>query len=127
MLTQFSVGVGAGNFHTFFFCWVVGLLEVGTGCHVAIWAESALVRSIHLLLDVGREAVSSRILALQKGQNPKRKTYIAASVNYTAIIPILLLAILSGFGMYKPAQFYWIVTLFGTELCRCSLYNRYRQ
>ncbi len=58
--------------------------------------------------------VSSKdITALQKGQNPKRKTYAWHRLIYTAIIPILLLAILSGFGMYKPAQFHWIVELFG--------------
>lgn len=58
--------------------------------------------------------VSSKDLtALQKGQNPKRKTYAWHRLIYTAIIPVLLLAILSGFGMYKPAQFYWIVELFG--------------
>lgn len=58
--------------------------------------------------------VSSKDLkALQKGQNPKRKTYAWHRLIYTAIIPVLLLAILSGFGMYKPAQFPWIVDMFG--------------
>jgi thiosulfate reductase cytochrome b subunit len=58
--------------------------------------------------------VSSKDLtALQKGQNPKRKAYAWHRLVYTAIIPILLFAILSGFGMYKPAQFHWIVALFG--------------
>jgi thiosulfate reductase cytochrome b subunit len=58
--------------------------------------------------------VSSKDLkALQKGQNPKRKAYAWHRLIYTAIIPVLLLAILSGFGMYKPAQFHWIVDMFG--------------
>lgn len=56
---------------------------------------------------------SKDLKALQKGQNPKRKAYAWHRLIYTAIIPVLLLAILSGFGMYKPAQFPWIVAMFG--------------
>ena len=52
--------------------------------------------------------------ALQSGQNPKRKNYAWHRLVYTAIIPILLLAVLSGLGMYKPAQLHWIVDLFGS-------------
>ncbi len=51
--------------------------------------------------------------ALQTGKNPKRKFYAWHRVAYTAIVPVLLLAILSGIGMYKPAQFPWIVEMFG--------------
>ena len=51
--------------------------------------------------------------ALQLSQNPKRIAYAWHRIAYTAIIPILLLALLSGLGMYKPAQFHWIVDLFG--------------
>ena len=59
--------------------------------------------------------VSSKDLkALQKSHNQKRKNYAWHRIAYTAIIPILLLAILTGIGMYKPAQFYWIVDLFGS-------------
>ncbi|HLP91747.1 MAG TPA: cytochrome b/b6 domain-containing protein [Nostocaceae cyanobacterium] len=53
------------------------------------------------------------IKALQKTQNQKRLTYAWHRIIYTAIIPILLLAIFSGIGMYKPAQFSWIVDRFG--------------
>lgn len=53
------------------------------------------------------------VKVLQTGKNPKRKYYAWHRVAYTAIVPILLLAILSGIGMYKPAQFPWIVDLFG--------------
>lgn len=53
------------------------------------------------------------LAALQKGHNPKRKYYAVHRIVYTAIIPILLLALLSGIGMYKPAQFPWIVDMFG--------------
>jgi thiosulfate reductase cytochrome b subunit len=57
---------------------------------------------------------SGDLKALQKSQNQKRKTYSWHRLVYTAIIPILLLAVLSGIGMYKPAQFPWIVGLFGS-------------
>ncbi|PMB40493.1 thiosulfate reductase cytochrome B subunit (membrane anchoring protein) [Fischerella thermalis CCMEE 5205] len=54
------------------------------------------------------------IKALQKTQNPKRLIYAWHRIVYTSIIPILLLAIFTGIGMYKPAQFPWIVDLFGS-------------
>ena len=53
------------------------------------------------------------VKALQVSNNQKRKNYAWHRLAYTAIIPILLLAIFSGAGMYKPAQFYWIVDCFG--------------
>jgi thiosulfate reductase cytochrome b subunit len=52
--------------------------------------------------------------ALQKTQNSKRLIYAWHRIAYTAIIPILLLALLTGIGMYKPAQFPWIVDMFGS-------------
>ncbi len=57
---------------------------------------------------------SNDLKALQRSHNSKRKAYAWHRLAYTAIIPILLLALLSGFGMYKPAQFHWIVELFGS-------------
>jgi len=56
----------------------------------------------------------SDLKALQKRKNSKRKTYAWHRLAYTAIIPVLLLGILSGLGMYKPAQLHWIVDLFGS-------------
>lgn len=53
------------------------------------------------------------IKALQKTQNQQRLSYAWHRILYTSIIPILLLAIFTGIGMYKPAQFYWIVDVFG--------------
>lgn len=53
------------------------------------------------------------IKALQQSKNPKRRIYAWHRLVYTSIIPILLLALLSGIGMYKPAQFHWIVDFFG--------------
>ncbi|MCC5647097.1 cytochrome b/b6 domain-containing protein [Nostoc sp. CHAB 5824] len=52
--------------------------------------------------------------ALQKSQNSQRLIYAWHRIAYTAIIPILLLALFTGIGMYKPAQFPWIVDLFGS-------------
>jgi thiosulfate reductase cytochrome b subunit len=60
--------------------------------------------------------VSDRDLkALQVGTNPKRKAYAWHRILYTMILPILLTAILSGVGMYKPAQFPWIVEWLGDD------------
>lgn len=53
------------------------------------------------------------IKALQISRNPKRRIFAWHRIVYTAIIPILLLALFTGIGMYKPAQFYWIVDCFG--------------
>ncbi len=52
--------------------------------------------------------------ALKASQNPKRKNYSLHRLIYTAILPVLLLALLTGIGMYKPAQFPWIVGIFGS-------------
>lgn len=52
--------------------------------------------------------------ALQRSQNQKRRIYAWHRLAYTAIVPILLLALLTGVGMYKPAQFPWIVDMFGS-------------
>jgi thiosulfate reductase cytochrome b subunit len=57
---------------------------------------------------------SQDIKALQKTQNSKRLTYAWHRIVYTSIIPILLFAIFTGIGMYKPAQFPWIVDFFGS-------------
>ncbi|NJN00998.1 MAG: cytochrome b/b6 domain-containing protein [Leptolyngbyaceae cyanobacterium SL_1_1] len=55
---------------------------------------------------------TSDIQVLQAGQNPKRKAYSWHRLVYTAIIPVLLLAIASGLSMYKPAQLHWLSGLF---------------
>ncbi|MDZ8050639.1 MAG: cytochrome b/b6 domain-containing protein [Aulosira sp. ZfuVER01] len=54
------------------------------------------------------------IKALQKSHNSQRRIYAWHRIVYTAIIPILLLALFTGIGMYKPAQFPWIVNIFGS-------------
>ncbi|HEY9612795.1 cytochrome b/b6 domain-containing protein [Allocoleopsis sp.] len=57
---------------------------------------------------------SNDLKALRKSHNSKRLAYAWHRLAYTAIIPILLLAIFSGIGMYKPAQLHWIVDFFGS-------------
>lgn len=52
--------------------------------------------------------------AILKSRNQNRKIYALHRLIYTLIIPVLLLALLSGLGMYKPVQFHWIVGLFGS-------------
>lgn len=52
--------------------------------------------------------------SLYRSQSEKRKNYAWHRLAYTIIIPVLLLAIFTGLGMYKPAQFHWIVSLFGS-------------
>ncbi len=56
---------------------------------------------------------SNDLKALQIAKNSKRKIYAWHRIVYTSIIPILLLAIFTGIGMYKPAQVPWIVHFFG--------------
>lgn len=57
---------------------------------------------------------SNDLKVLQQSQNQKRRNYAWHRVAYTAIIPILLLAVITGIGMYKPGQFSWIVDCFGS-------------
>lgn len=57
--------------------------------------------------------VNANDIKALKSQNPKRKNYTWHRLAYTIIIPVLLLAILSGLAMYRPAQFHWLSALFG--------------
>lgn len=57
---------------------------------------------------------SKDLKVLQQSQNQKRRNYAWHRIAYTAIIPILLLAVITGIGMYKPGQFSWIVDCFGS-------------
>ncbi len=59
-----------------------------------------------------RFVAASDLQVIKTGQNPKRKTYAWHRLAYTAIIPVLLLAIATGLAMYKPAQLAWLSGLF---------------
>lgn len=58
--------------------------------------------------------ISAQDIKALKSQNPKRVNYTWHRLIYTAIVPVLLLAIVSGLALYKPAQFHWLSGLFGT-------------
>ena len=93
---------GGRNWH-FAIMWVFAINLLGYGVYIFITRRWQY-----------RFVGTSDLKALQAGKNPKRRTYAWHRLVYTAIIPILLLAIFSGLGMYKPAQFHQIVELFGS-------------
>lgn len=95
-----------------------GLSSARNWHFAAMWffSMSLFIYGIYIFLTrrwKHRFASEKDLQALQ-AKNPKRKNYAWHRLAYTAIIPILLLAILSGLCMYKPAQFAWISGLFGT-------------
>lgn len=61
-----------------------------------------------------RFASNKDVKALIVSQNTKRKNYAWHRLAYSLILPFLFLAVFTGVGMYKPAQFYWIVDCFGS-------------
>jgi len=101
----FTLGgwLGGGRHWHFAAMWLFALNLFGYGLYIFItrrWKQRFLG--------------SNDLKALQRSHNAKRKNYAWHRLAYTAIIPVLLLALLSGLGMYKPAQFHWIVDLFGS-------------
>ncbi|MBW4582158.1 MAG: cytochrome b/b6 domain-containing protein [Tildeniella nuda ZEHNDER 1965/U140] len=95
-------GLAEGRDWHFAIMWLYALNLLGYGLYVFItrrWQH--------------RFASSNDLKAVQVSQNEKRKTYAWHRLVYTAIIPILLLAIASGLAMYKPVQLHWLAALFG--------------
>ncbi len=96
-----------------------GWLAGGRHWHFAgMWAFSLNLLWYGLYILISRRwrhryVGGNDLKALQLSRNAKRRIYAWHRIAYTAIIPILLLALLTGIGMYKPAQFPWIVDLFG--------------
>jgi thiosulfate reductase cytochrome b subunit len=94
-------------------------LAGGRDWHFAIswiYAINLLAYGLYILITrrwQNRFASGGDVKALRASQNVKRKNYAWHRVVYTGIIPILLLAIVSGLAMYKPAQLYWLASLFG--------------
>jgi thiosulfate reductase cytochrome b subunit len=94
--------------------WLAG----GRDWHFAImwiFAFNLLIYGIYIFLTKRwkRKFFSQQDLkALQVGQNPKRLIYAWHRAIYTGIVPVLILAIASGLAMYKPAQLYWLASLF---------------
>jgi len=94
--------LGGGRDWHFAVMWIYSLNLLGYGLYVFIsrrWER--------------RFASSSDIKAIQVSENVKRKNYAWHRLIYTLIIPILILAIVSGLAMYKPVQLYWLAALFG--------------
>jgi thiosulfate reductase cytochrome b subunit len=110
---------GRGGLHIFPLFTLGGWLAGGRHWHfAAMWLFSLnlLGYGIYILITrrwKHRFVGTNDIKALQKSQNNQRLNYAWHRIIYTAIIPILLLAIFTGIGMYKPAQFDWIVAIFG--------------
>ena len=110
---------GREGFHFPFFGLLGGWLAGGRHWHfAAMWFFSLnlLWYGVYVLVTQRwqhRYVGGKDIKALQQSKNPKRRVYAWHRLVYTSIIPILLLALLSGIGMYKPAQFHWIVDFFG--------------
>jgi thiosulfate reductase cytochrome b subunit len=96
-----------------------GWLAGGRHWHFAamwLFALNLLWYGFYILINrrwKNRFVSNKDLKALQNSQNVKRKTYAWHRLVYTAIIPVLLVAIFSGLGMYKPVQFNWIVDCFG--------------
>ena len=95
-----------------------GLAE-GRDWHFAImwvYALNLLCYGFYILITrrwQHRFANSNDLKAVQVSQNEKRKNYALHRLVYTAIVPLLLLAIASGLAMYKPAQLHWLSAFFG--------------
>ena len=110
---------GREGFHFPFFGLLGGWLAGGRHWHfAAMWFFSLnlLWYGVYVLVTQRwqhRYVGGNDIKALQQSKNLKRRIYAWHRLVYTSIIPILLLALLSGIGMYKPAQFHWIVDFFG--------------
>ena len=80
-----------------------------------VFGFTLLIYGIYIFLTQRwkRKFVSAQDLkALKVGRNPKRRTYAWHRIVYTGIIPVLLMAIVSGLAMYKSAQFHWLSGLF---------------
>lgn len=98
-----------------------GWLAGGRDWHFAamtVFALNLLAYGIYILFSRRWKIrfVSDRDLkALTIGHNAQRQKYAWHRIVYSAIVPILGFAILSGIGMYKPAQYHWIINLFGND------------
>jgi len=96
-----------------------GWLAGGRDWHFAMmWIYSFNLLGYGLYIFITRRwqhrfASGGDLKAVRVSQNEKRKNYAWHRLVYTAIVPILLLAIASGLAMYKPVQLHWLAALFG--------------
>jgi thiosulfate reductase cytochrome b subunit len=111
---------GRGGWHFPSFLLLGGWLGGGRNWHfAAMWfyALNLVWYGLYVVISrrwKNRYATSSDLKALRVSQNTKRKNYALHRLVYTLIIPVLLLAIVTGLAMYKPVQFYWLSSLFGS-------------
>ena len=95
-----------------------GGLAGGIGWHFTImwvFAFTLLIYGIYIFLTKRwkkRFFSQQDLKALQVGQNPKRRIYAWHRLVYTGIIPVMLMAIVSGLAMYQPAQLHLLSGLF---------------
>jgi thiosulfate reductase cytochrome b subunit len=110
---------GRDGWHFPSFLLLGGWLAGGRDWHFAImWIYSLNLLGYGLYVGWTRRwqrrfASSGDLNALRVSANPKRRTYAWHRLVYTAILPVLLLAIVSGLAMYKPAQLHGLSGLFG--------------
>lgn len=96
-----------------------GGLAGGRSWHFAVmwvYCINLIVYGLYIFITKrwkNRFAASNDLKALQASANVKRKIFAGHKIVYTIIIPILILAIVSGLAMYKPAQLHGLVVLFG--------------
>lgn len=110
---------GRAGWHVPDFFLLGGWLAGGRDWHFAImWIYSLnlLIYGLYIFMTrrwQHRFASSGDLKALRASQHQKRRNYAWHRLAYTAIVPVLLLSIVSGLAMYKPAQFHWLAALFG--------------
>jgi thiosulfate reductase cytochrome b subunit len=111
---------GRGGMHIPTLFTLGGWLGGGRSWHFAVmwtYALNLLAYGLYIFITKrwkNRFAAVNDIKALQASANPKRKLFAGHKIVYTAIIPLLILAIASGLAMYKPVQLHWLSSLFGS-------------
>ena len=94
-----------------------GWLAGGRDWHFAamnLFAANLLAYGVYVLISrrwKTRFVGVKDVQAMASSRSPQRKAYALHRLAYTAIVPVLVGAIVSGVGMYKPAQFDWILKL----------------
>ena len=96
-----------------------GLADGRVWHFAAMWVYSInlLIYGLYIFITKrwkNRFAATNDLKALKASANVKRKIFAGHKIVYTVIIPVLLLAIVSGLTMYKPAQLHWLASLFGS-------------
>ena len=108
---------GRGGLHIPPILLLGGWLAGGRDWHFAamnVFAANLLAYGVYVLITrrwKTRFVGVKDVQAMARSRSPQRKAYALHRLAYTAIVPVLVGAIVSGVGMYKPAQFDWILKL----------------